>query len=308
MYKGYRDVVSFGNFRIKEENLSFAEKKVQQELVTGKGYARTEAEKELKKKIIAKGIVSADELNRDEEYISKAKKSFEDATERSEILEAILEDVIEKNAWFGDCYTIKTIKYDDISNHTDFIVEIETEEGEILRIAIDVTVGSNDKAQSEDVKNKKASYVVKELDRGHGTKIKYFESQAEFDDEDEFKVMTLKGIPRAIISYPKDNLTYLCEAMAGVFKKPGQGKKEAYRMLEQNGLQLVIISKVIKQFTWQLNRLKSKKNEGTEIAKNLKKTIDYLIKLHDKKASLIKLDPNDEALKVDDIDYAGYGF
>jgi hypothetical protein len=307
MFKGDRNPCNSYNYR--NEGLSPAENEVQQKLVIEQGPGRKDEENELKKRIVAKGVVSPEELKRDDAYVSKAVNTFKDeATERSEILEAILEEIIEKNAWFGDCYTIKTIKYDDISNHTDFVIEIVTEEGEILRIAVDVTVGSNDKARSEDVKNKKASYVVKELDRGQATTVKYFQSQAEFDEEDEFRVMKLTGIPRVIISYPKENLTYLCEAMAGVFKKSGQGKKEAYRMLEQNGLQLVIISEVIDQFTWQLKYLQSKKQDSAQIEVNLKKTIDYLKKLYEKKASLINLDPNDKACKVEEINYKSLGY
>ncbi|MFA4833752.1 MAG: hypothetical protein WC619_02795 [Patescibacteria group bacterium] len=236
-----------------DEQLTAAEDKVCDEM-------RRVKEPSLKEKDF-EGIYSKTEVERDLELTQKLEKGHVLRTERGEILEKVLRREIYNSCWFGDnCETVQTTKFDDYVNHTDFVIELDTDDR--IKLAVDTTV-TND----TEVIEKKVIKIKNELDRKIGTTIKYFQSNLTWEDNPEKG--EIKDIPSVIIAFDYENLQKMCEIMAG----PG-GKEK----LGRTSLQIYILEDVINQLEIQGEYLEKniKGGSDTNIYKNIKRAEEYL--------------------------------
>lgn len=181
------------------------------------------------------GKVNESERRIDSEWLQRQQSRQEEQakTGRAEILESIIKDSIELSDWMGgNCYTAETSEYDDRANHTDFVIEWEGEDGEITRLAVDIT-----SAEDDEVIRKKEGYIKRELQRGHMTKLKYFRSEAAPDFEG-----TITGIPRIVLAIEKEGVQDLSKDI--VNKNP--------REIAKNPEQLLLLEQVRRQMLDQV--------------------------------------------------------
>jgi hypothetical protein len=147
-----------------------------------------------------KDTYGEDVVDNDKNYVSRMEEIFsresgeqKNNSQYAEIMEAILCEQIELSDWMGpNASTIKTSRFDDIKNGTDFIVEFSSTMNALshLGIAVDVTFGAN----SVEEKFKK---IKNEIESGKLTEIKYFESQ-----NGQYKGR-LRLLPRVVIGVEK---------------------------------------------------------------------------------------------------------
>lgn len=225
------------------------------------------------KQIESKGIYNEIDIERDKRKILAIKNKFKkDATQRSEILEAVLTEQIELSNWLGDnSSTVETTKYDDYINHTDFIVEFPNDKN-INRLAIDVTVSNDTNTLDE-----KYEYIKNQLDNNKGADIKYFQSEFNQDEKGP-----LSDIPRVVIAMDQENIQKLSHVIAKILKKE-ISKKE----LACNPLQLEILEDIISQLKEQLTYTTNKfgPNNKSRINKNINSLIEDLENIFQHKKS-----------------------
>ncbi len=227
-------------------------------------------------------------IDEDLKEVEKIKNNFDNvATRRSEILEALLLEEIENEGWLGDddVFAWKTIKYDDYKNHTDIVVELIDDNGEILKLGIDATVGD-----SEEKFFKKIEIIKKDLSKKYGTKIKYFQSSC------EKKEGAINGFPRVIIACTKENLKKLCN-----LKVESTNKETSLRT---TSFQLKVIEEIINQLKEELKFLKNKvvlpgknKINNLPLYQEIEKLLKHLQKIYKNKKGLIS-EKDDQTLKV----------
>jgi hypothetical protein len=206
-------------------------------------------------------IYPREEIKRDVELTQRLEKGHVLHTERGEILEEILRREIYNSCWFGDnCETAKTTKFDDFVNHTDFVIELDTDDR--IKLAVDTTV-TND----VEVIEKKVIKIKNELKRKTGTTIKYFQSNLTWEDNPEKG--EVRDLPSVIIAFDYDNLKKMCEIITG----PG-GKEK----LGKTSLQIYILEDIIGQLEIQAEYLEKniKGGSDTNIYKNIDRVKKYL--------------------------------
>lgn len=149
-----------------------------------------------------RGMYPDDTIDRDIAYVEHRKKDFErtnspqlkEAKEYATVLEAIINEQIELNNWFGENVTTrKASDFDDIANGVDTIAEITQDTSTThLALAIDVTYS--------DQLDKKLQRIKREIDDGTLTSIKYFVS-----GDETFKGVKSK-VPLVVIGADKQQL------------------------------------------------------------------------------------------------------
>ena len=265
-----------------EERLTPEEKFVYEEMV--------EKEKTIKpKEENFSDIYSEFEIKKDIQEIKNLKVDFDFPTPKSKILEQVLLEQIEMSNWTGNnCYTVETTKYDDIINHTDFIIEWEKDDEQPVRLAVDVTVNNG-----ISVFDKKYQHIKKELDKNRGTTIKYFNSEINPEEKG-----TITNIPRVIIALDKKNLASLCEIVSRVIrKKPGSNEE-----LSKSPLQLSVIKEIIFQLNKQAEYLERQNKTESNIFKNLIKVKENLIDIYKNKKSSTRAENLGGAMIVINVD------
>lgn len=209
-------------------------------------------------------IYPTSEIRKDVDLTKRLEKGHVLHTEKGEILEEVLRQEIYHACWFGEnCETVQTTKFDDLTNHTDFVIELDTDDR--IKLAVDTTV-TNDM----EVIEKKVIRIKNELDKKTGTTIKYFQSNLTWEDNPEKG--EIEDIPSIIIAFDYDNLKKMCEIIAG----PG-GKEK----LGKTSLQIYILEDVTSQLEIQKEYLEKnvKGGSNTNIYKNIKRVKEYLEKI-----------------------------
>lgn len=208
------------------------------------------------------------EIRKDLELVREIEKRQVLHTEKGEILEETLRQQIYHSCWFGDnCETVQTTKFDDLTNHTDFVIEWDTDDR--IKLAVDTTV-TND----IEVIEKKVIKIKNELDRKAGTTIKYFQSNLTWEDNPEKG--EARDIPSVIIAFDYDNLKKICEIIAS------SGGKEK---LGKTFLQIYILEDIINQLKIQEEYLEKNIAGGSNsnIYRNIGKVRKYLEKILESK-------------------------
>jgi len=233
------------------------------------------------------------EISRDIARVERIEDQFEvSSTRKSKILEALLLRQIELAEWFGNqCQTIETTKYDDYVNHTDFIAEWEDENGDPVRLAIDVT--SSEENLDYGIK---AENILRDLNNYQGTKIKYFISE-QFGYKG-----AVKDIPRVIIAIRKEVIDKLYALiMPTIDGTKGEKRLEGHNKLCKCFLQASIVEEMIKQLDKQSEHLEKHDGKNTLIYQNIQKAIKILETVFDKKIGSVEDGPSSRALKVAEI-------
>jgi hypothetical protein len=132
----------------------------------------------------------------EEKFLEEEKKdlSLRPRRMRGELFEAVVNDGIENNDWFGgDATIIVPSRYDDIVNKVDSIVEFEEAAGNsYLALAIDVT--KNEKEMWD-----KFAAIRDSIKDGRLSRVKYFQTEG-FRGE-------LKQLPRVVME--ADDATFM---------------------------------------------------------------------------------------------------
>jgi len=163
-------------------------------------------------------IYPPEKIQEDQERLRNSQETHNDPiSERGKILEALVLDRIEKDNWFGEStYTVLAAEYDDRINGVDLVIEFVVD-GKVERLAIDVTT-----AQDEEVIEKKWRSIVDPLMRkGHLTKLKYFESEADRDIVEKESNIT-KGevsMPKIILGIDTENFDDLAKEIASKLER-----------------------------------------------------------------------------------------
>lgn len=277
----------------RDEALSSAEEWAQRNYVLAGNPDRIKNENMLYQQFIDQKILPELDVKRDLAYVNKRKENFRDATERSEIFEGILLQLSKKYDFFkyenskDAVGIVQATKYDDIANKLDLLVEIKQQDGKIIRIALDATVGDqNDYA-------KKSKTIKDELSKGHGARAKYVKSKVE-----EGKLMSLAGLPRAIIGYPRENLEYLCKEMQEN-EQVGLGEKRRPREFDEFSASM--IKELISQLKWQEQELEAKGKNESKVYKNIKAAINHFESISQNRN--IKKNTGNEIFQVARIDF-----
>lgn len=259
-------------------------------------YAKKVREMNKNKPILSdfSNIYSEIEIKRDENQVSEIKSSFDkEATLRSEILSAVLQEQIEMSEWLGEnAFTSQTTDYDDYTNHTDFIIELDNNEEESDKLAIDVTVGTNPDKLTNKIKK-----IQKELDCGRGTSIKYFYSEI-----DPKKNGRQNDIPSFIIAMEDEELSKLCDLTANTLgdkKITGSNQK-----LAESPLQLSILKNILAQIDMQIKYLENNRKIKTTIFSRLEKLKLNLTSIIENKKG--QCDRKDPKLAIDVVDLKDY--
>jgi hypothetical protein len=217
------------------------------------------------------------EIKTDTELVQRIEKNYALHTERGEILEETLLQQIYHSCWFGDnCETVRTTKFDDFTNHTDFVIEWDAEDE--IRLAVDTTV-TND----IEIIEKKVIRIQNELNKKRGATIKYFQSNLTWGDNQEKG--KIEDVPSVIINFDYENLKKLCEM---VISKNGKEK------LEKTSLQIYILEDFINQLEAQRLYLEkiAENASDTNIYKNIDKVKKYLETILAEKKASPKIEKN----------------
>lgn len=149
-------------------------------------------------------VYSAEELNRDTEYLNRLETQFADQLNRlppaekklklennmlASGLEAVLFDMCEREEWFGgEVIMAKTSRFDDVANGVDLVAEFAGEDETVERTGLAI-----DASFSQDLGGKFAR-IKQAIDRGKMSEVKYFQSK--YDPEFRGR---LKNLPRVVI-------------------------------------------------------------------------------------------------------------
>lgn len=174
-------------------------------------------------------------------------KDFMVHTIRGKILEWVIEKYSDGSSWWGEGVLAESSKFDDFFNGVDCVLEfpIENEDGEeeFVRLAIDVTV-----AKDVDTIYKKKNSIENHLLRGDMSKVKYFTSSEEVDDNGESVKKSLSGIPKVMICLSDDEDI---KELSEIIKGKGLGQREITKELSKDIRHLVFLRDIQIQMIWQ---------------------------------------------------------
>jgi len=217
-------------------------------------------------------VINKNEIERDTTWLGQQRNRKQEVvkTKRGEILEHVIRHHAEMSDWLGDnCYTVETTEYDDRANHIDFIIEWEQEDGEAVRLAIDVTT-----TEDPDVFDKKESLIKDEIEKGWLSRVKYFQSEI---DETKGKIQNL---PRAVIAVSKENIQKLCGEL--INKKPAELAKSPEQLLLLDEIGTQMTDQIEYSLKLLLENLYNYRNSLSEQQKDeLKNLAQAAIKLED---------------------------
>lgn len=225
----------------------------------------------------------AEQKNKDWKRITDLRKTKTDPTDRSEVFANIVGRLSERAGWFGhDCEVTSTHEFDDVANGTDQVLTWYKQEvgGKkvIARLAVDCTL-------TEDKLDEKAEKIIKKIDDGELTNLRYFKSKRQ-------GIMgPLKNLPRVIIRLKKSNLDEMCRMAVKEVSNLKTGSKE----FRTYYIQLLFLLEIESQLRSQERYLKEREQEPEQKNKvnlqQLQKTIQNTRQviaglIQDKKSSL----------------------
>lgn len=227
-------------------------------------------------------IFSKEEITKDRSKIEEKKEAMRHRTEESILLERFLILKAEENGWFGNGYVCPTTEFDDIINGVDFVVEFE-KENKNLYLAVDCTV-----SEREDVIREKILKSKEKMEIGLLSQVKYFQSEADYDDESKGIKKIINMVPRVIMTVKKEELRELCE------------KYSKDKDLRTNYLQLLLLEEVLYQLVNQIDRIEknkinfrenitdSQKERMVNVIREIKECIEDIVreKRNDKKIDI----------------------
>lgn len=211
-------------------------------------------------------IYGEKEIMRDNRWVEGLKKTEEPKSERGELLESIMIEKAETANWFGEeAFLIPVSDYDDRKAHGDLVFEMQNENGEIVRILLDVTAsGSEEKIQ----KKMKSSLDLLKNERRLSS-IKYFQSEITGQKE------RIVDIPKVTIGITPLTLGELCAELNKNPKKQGN-----------NPIQLYFLDQVQNQLRHLLGSAQELQTVSPEIIQNLEKAEKEITDILNKKESL----------------------
>lgn len=166
------------------------------------------------------------------EYV-KNSKGFENPTPEGIVLENMFSDLVEKYHWFGEgVKAVQLSEFDDkiaSGAHCDVVLEIPTDDGECVRIGIDLTTAIN-----YDTLSKKRTKCVEGIQSGKLFSVKYFKSKV---DDTKGRI---SDVPVFFAGLDKNTLQNLCETMA---KQENTGNE----ILEKHEGQFVFLDEILSQ-------------------------------------------------------------
>lgn len=215
------------------------------------------------------------ETNKDAAEVEKLKKIFHERERNKEsgisygkILELIIMDFA--GSWLPG-YFSKTSEFDDFKNHSDLIWEMEQDDGNVLRILIDVTW--DQKQVDEKVKEYFSNYVLKD----HFQKIKYFQSQLEERARGKDANGQFYEFPKIIIGADAPEIAELAKAYFGYAtnSKNLDNKGRFGKMINEHRLGKELIRQTITQLELQLGVIKRSPDKKSAAEKI--KTLEELL-------------------------------
>jgi hypothetical protein len=250
------------------------------------------------------GKKSAADIARSEAFVADRERKFGEKTERSILLEMIIEKLLDELQWLSDdehiSYVIKTTKLDDYANNADLVVEISGDgDEEPIRFVIDVT-----NANSQDTIISKFEKIKEKLDKGIGTKIEYYYSAL----KDEYSKSTIYNLPNIVFPMNNENIQILCSYVSDLIKSGKKDKKKplaSLNKLQFDKCQLSMLEEIIKQTSKQMARLEAHGKTDTAIYKNLLNLFNFSSQIYQNKKGLPEIDSQRQtfALAKTNADY-----
>ncbi len=219
-------------------------------------------------------VYPQEEVSADKQWLEQQRtREVEVAkTSRGKILETIIRRQAELSNWLGDnCHTVATTEYDDRANHVDFVVEWEKPDGQICRLAVDITT-----TEDPGIVNKKEELIEEEIERGTLTTVKYFESEA---DQTKGKI---EQLPRVVLAVDRQSIQKLCKDL--VREKPKELAKSPEQLLLLKEIRLQMVDQIEYAFALLLENLDQQfkffsPEEKQELRKLAKSGISKLTKI-----------------------------
>ena len=206
------------------------------------------------------------EIERDEKWVTERRKTEAPKSERGELLESIMIEKAETADWLGDgTFLIPVSEYDDRKAHGDLVFETENEEGEIVRILLDVTASGT----AEKIKEKMDSSLNLLSQENRLSAIKYFQSEIAGQKE------RLLNLPKVTIGITPATLGELCAELNL------KAIKES-----DHPIQLYFLDQIENQITILLEAARGMKIINPEIIRNLEKAGKVIKNILEKKESL----------------------
>lgn len=228
------------------------------------------------KRVLKTGQINPDVFDNydkgDKKFVARMEEKFKKtatpeqimANKLSTILEAIVYEQTELSNWLGeDVFTIKTSRFDDITNGVDVIAEfVERKEEKVksirghLGLAFDVTFSNEISDKLNRIKN--------EIDDGHLATVKYFVSES----------MSYKGefvdIPRVIMSVDGKTVNDLAQLWLE------EKKKLAFHPIQMQILEETLVQlKVFKEY--------AERTGHKRVIKRLNKALIIIQEIYDQK-------------------------
>lgn len=206
-----------------------------------------------------------EKIESDKLKLANVEKKFDEKeTRESVVLEKILIEQIELADWLGpNSQTFETTKYDDVFNHTDFVLNIRYKNKNHY-FAIDATV-----SESDQIYLKKYNKIYNELKQKKGTKIEYYMSESGV-------AKGLDNIPSIVIGMDKGSLRDLGEIVHDKLFQKGDLRKKANDELAHSSIQITIIKDMVHQLSDQLEFLNKTGAQSSDIANNIKDNLNAL--------------------------------
>lgn len=206
---------------------------------------------------------SAEEVKRDGDEEQRLEKKFEKGTLRGKIFEALVATSAESLKWFGENTKVVILsKFDDYKNG-DIMLETKNNNGEIVRILVDLTTSVLENEITE-----KIDKTYELIKKGESGEAKYFKSKL---DETIGKV---DASARVVIGISPDSLGELCGEMN---QTPRQ---------EKNYVQLMFLDEMLNQLIHMAETSKEKNGADHKVTKELEKSLSIIKDLLVQKESL----------------------
>ena len=153
-----------------------------------------------------KGVYNDIEIQNDKKFVAERKGVEKDKHERAQLFEALLFHALDQEEWLGErAYVARASEFDDRVNGTDLVVEFLGRDGQVRRLAVDVTVTAN-----IDTIRTKVQNIKQNLEAGRLVNLKYFES--EIPDETKAVRGSVHDLPRVIVGVDPNTLKELARS------------------------------------------------------------------------------------------------
>jgi len=236
-----------------------------------------------------KDFVESRDVPKDEEYVQKLEKIFEqeDSPQEKEnkklatIEEAILHIQIEQNCYLGDdVKAFSACKLDDIKNGVDEILEIKYDDGKNVRhiaIAVDATFSVNAREKVENIKEG--------IKRGKLAVVEYLK----FDVSDT--EIEKKELPKFILGIDKKNLEDITRLWM----------KDKNKKLYYHPLHIMVLNEILQQAKYYQDC--AEEAGQMEISEKYKELYDIFLQVREELIKEILKNPENEEKMEEDMVY-----